>query len=384
MDKKRVLIVDDEPSIIQSVAKVLERKGFEITSCKNSEESLTEIRSGKFNLVIADLMMPRVSGIDLLKTVRNDKNDVPFLIITGYPSINAAVEATKLGAEGFLPKPFTPIELEEAVEKALGGKTEFQSVDALPNSEEIDVDLPFDAREVAKATSPYYVENLQRGDMAIAHPTQREVASDFCPKGQRSCKKFVKSGECKDVCPFVAKAQKNMKQVSSSFSEDTIDVDMPFSFSEVASLTSEAYALSLGRSDIVVVGHYNKAKEISRSIKILAIDDEPVVVNAIRKTYERKGFLVDTAFSSKEALSKIRSMRFDLAIVDLKLGDENGLNLISQLKKTSPETAVIVLTGYASIETAIESVKRGADNYLAKPFTPDELYLATEKSLKVA
>ncbi len=383
--EKRVLIVDDEPNVLDSVSKVLERKGFETVTSRNGEDALKQIQKENFDLVVADLMMPKVSGIELLKTVKNENKKVAFLVITGYPSINTAVEATKYGAGGFLPKPFTPSELEKAVEDALGGTKEYQAVDTLPASEQIDVDLPFDAREVARVTSNEYVKALTRTDIAVTSTQRKEVASDFCPKGQRSCKKFVKSGECKDVCPFVAKAQKNLNAVATKkLTNDPIDVDVPFSLSEVAEYAGEAYALSLGSSDMPVVGHYQKAVKEAMSPKVLIVDDETVVVNSVRKTLEKRGFIVEGVFNSKEALEKAKSSKYNLILVDMKLGNENGLDLIPKLKKLAPETSVVVLTGFASIDTAVESVRRGADDYMAKPFTPEELYTMTNKNLKVA
>lgn len=383
--EKRVLIVDDEPNVLDSVSKILARKGFETVTSKNGEEALKQIRQEKYDLVVADLMMPKVSGIDLLKAVKNENKEIAFLVITGYPSINTAVEAVKYGAGGFLPKPFTPTELEEAVEKALGGTKEYQAVDSLPDSEQIDVDMPFDAREVARATSNQYVESLTRTDLPVAHTQPKEVAADYCPKGQRSCKKYAKTGECKDVCPFIAKAQKNVSAAASKkLSNDPIDVDMPFSISEVAEYAGEAYALSLGTSDMPIVGHYQRAVKAISSPKVLIVDDEAVVVNSVRKTLEKKGFVVEGVFNSREAIEKAKTSKFNLILVDMKLGNENGLDLIPQLKKLAPETSVVVLTGFASIDSAVESVRRGADDYMAKPFTPEELYTMTNKNLKVA
>lgn len=383
--EKRVLIVDDEPSILDSASKILARKGFETVTSKNGEDALRQIKNKNYDLVIADLMMPKVSGIDLLKAVKSENNNIAFLVITGYPSINAAVEATKYGAGGFLLKPFTPVELEQAVEKALGGTKEYQISDTLPTSEQIDVDIPFEAREVARVTSNQYVENLTRTDIPVSQHQQKEVALDFCPKGQRNCKKYVKTGECKDACPFLVKAQKNLEAAATKkLSNDPIDVDMPFSMSEVAKYTGEVFVLSLGQSDMPVVGRYHEVLKAVTSPKILIVDDEAVVVNSVRKTLEKRGFVVEGVFNSKEAIAKVQSNKYNLILVDMKLGEENGLELIPQLKKTSPETSVVVLTGFASIDTAVESVRRGADDYMAKPFTPDELYSMTEKNLKVA
>jgi DNA-binding NtrC family response regulator len=380
----RVLVVDDEANVLESVNKILERKGFEVAKTQNPEDALRQFKGEGFDLVIADLMMPKVSGLELLKAVKNENPGVPFLMITGYPSINTAVEATKNGASGFLPKPFTPVELEEAVEKALGGTKEYEAADALPAEGQIDVDMPFDAREVARATSENYVENLTRSDIAVAHAHKEAKALDFCAKGERSCKKYVKSGECAEICPFVAKAQKEAakSKVQRSFVDDPIDVDMPFSFSEVAAATSEAYAMSLGNSDMPVVGHYQRALKSMTSPKVLVVDDEAVVVNSVRKTLEKRGFSVEGAFNGKEAVAKASQGGYNLVILDMKLGNENGLDLISKLKNASPETSIVVVTGFASIDTAIESVRRGANDYMAKPFTPEELYNVTEKNIR--
>jgi DNA-binding NtrC family response regulator len=378
----RVLVVDDEANVLESVNKILERKGFEVAKTQNPEEALKQVKNKGFDLVIADLMMPKVSGLDLLKAVKNENPNVPFLMITGYPSINTAVEATKNGASGFLPKPFTPVELEEAVEKALGGTEEYEAADTLPAEGQIDVDMPFDAREVARATSASYVENLTRSDIAVAHKVER--ALDFCPKGERSCKKYVKSGECAEICPFVLKAQKDAakSKVQKSFVDDPIDVDMPFSFSEVAAATNEAYAMSLGNSDMPVVGHYQKALKSITSPKVLVVDDEAVVVNSVRKTLEKRGFFVEGVFNGKDAIEKSANGGYNLIILDMKLGNENGLDLISKLRNASPESSIVVVTGFASIDTAIESVRRGANDYMAKPFTPEELYNMAEKNVR--
>jgi DNA-binding NtrC family response regulator len=116
----RVLVVDDESSVCQSVVKVLTRRGFvvdEATCVAAAVETLE--RGERYSVVIADLMMPGESGVDLLKRVRTDWPDVPVLLITGYASVSSAVEAMQHGAAGYLPKPFTPEELEGAVAAVL-------------------------------------------------------------------------------------------------------------------------------------------------------------------------------------------------------------------------------------------------------------------------
>ena len=118
--------------------------------------------------------MPQAGGLDLLKALRGGWPEVPVLIITGFASIPSAVEATRLGATGYLPKPFTPEELEKAVEDvAARGPWKAQAAD------QIDVDIPFSAKEVEEATSSEYVEHLTRSDMTVAQAAPQVAACNL-------------------------------------------------------------------------------------------------------------------------------------------------------------------------------------------------------------
>jgi len=386
--KSNILVVDDEPTVCRSLEKVLRRKGYEVTQALNVSVALDSLGVGqKFDLIIADLMMPQVGGLELLKIVKERWPDTPVLIITGYASIASAVEATQHGAGGYLPKPFTPEELEKAVDEVMAQQLKVEASEPEkgenPNAGQIDVDLPFDRREVAAATSPAYVERLTRSDMPIVEH-KAAPAADFCMLGGRSCKRFAKQGMCKqDECPIIAGERKKAAKFGKvvPIVPDPIDVDMPFSRTEVASMTSEAYADALGPSDMPNLGYWRSEKVAAAAPKVLVVDDEPVVVNSIRKTLSRKSFRVEEAFSGREAMERIMAESFDLVLLDMRLPDANGLDLVADMKKRKPELRVVIVTGYASIDTAVEAIKRGANDYMPKPFTPDELSTMTSKVL---
>jgi DNA-binding NtrC family response regulator len=331
-------------------------------------------------------MMPQVGGLELLKIVKQRWPRTPVLIITGYASIASAVEATQHGAGGYLPKPFTPEELEIAVDAVLAGEPAApqQQKPDLPAAGQIDVDLPFDRREVAQATSLAFVEHLTRSDLPIVEAKPATHAADYCSLGARSCKRFVKQGICKQPeCPIVAGERKKAAKAGKvvPMIDDPIDVDMPFSFSEVASMTSVTYANALGSSDMPNLGYWKPEKKTASVPKVLVVDDEPVVVNSIRKTLARKAFKVEEAFSGREAMARIAAEPFDLVLMDMRLPDANGLDLVEEIKKRRPELRVVIVTGYASIDTAVEAIKRGANDYMPKPFTPDELSTMASKVL---
>ena len=115
-----VLVVDDEVVLCQSVEKILKRKGHVVDAVTSVADALRTLDSGReYDLIVADLMMPQAGGMELLSAVQGSWPDLPVLIITGFSSIQTAIETTKLGAAGYLPKPFTPDELEKAVEDVM-------------------------------------------------------------------------------------------------------------------------------------------------------------------------------------------------------------------------------------------------------------------------
>ena len=115
------------------------------------------------------------------------------------------------------------------------------------------------------------------------------------------------------------------------------------------------------------------------SFDILVVDDEPNIRRTLSLQLESRGHRVRTAGSVEEAQREAAGRRFDLALVDLRLGTGSGLDLLTWLQAEDPALKTVVITAYASIETAVEAMKRGASDYLSKPFGPLELDLAIEK-----
>jgi DNA-binding NtrC family response regulator len=299
-----VLVVDDEPTVCRSVEKILSRKGYRLVGATSVEQALDILEAGPpVSLALVDLMMPGVSGMELIRVATERWPRLPIVVITGYASVASAVEATRLGAVDYLAKPFTPEELEATVASALARGTWRPEPAA-----------------VAKAPRP-----------ASASATD----------------------------------------------DDPIDVDMPFSAREVSAVTGEAYVEALGRGDLPCVGRW--PADARRRRRVLAVDDETVVVNAMRRSLEGRRYRVDEAFSGRAALAQVSTQVYDLVLLDLRMPDLDGLELLPSIRARQPGVPVIVVTGYASIDTAVEAIQRGAADYLAKPFTPDELRRAADR-----
>jgi len=558
METKKILVVDDERGICENVHKILAKKNYEVTQALSAQEALEKMAKESFSLLISDIVMPEKNGLELLKLVKEQWPLTKVIIMTAYASTETAMKAIRLGALDYLPKPFTPKEIRDTVEKALSGELREAPVSEKERKaiKVIDFDIPFDRQEVAKVTGEEYADKLGPSDMPVVEMPSIETLEYYCKVGQKVCDIFKKLGNtCKaglktDACPQAKKGAKAKKEGKSEKASDpkklvgidqpfnyeevasvtgpeylmnlqsdgiafvpyeelkkkmtavmakrrqVIDVDIPFARDEVAKQAGESYADTLGPSDMpsvsvpspetleyyckvglkvcdiykklgntckaglktsecpqlkgkkkatgerkevpdvrkligpdlpfnyeevvsavgpeyvkflrddgLVLMPYEELKQrVSGLMKkeaprkavvyelprkaaeqdILVIDDEAAVNNNIRKILAKKGYSVDQAMNKEEALQKIEAKAYRLALLDLKMPGVQGLELLQAIREKSPETLVIIITGYASIETAVESARLGAVDYLPKPFTPDEIRKVTEDAIRLA
>jgi DNA-binding response OmpR family regulator len=556
----KILVVDDEKRICHNVEKILAKNNYEVTHALSAQDALDKMAQESYSLLISDIVMPEQNGLELLKLVKQEWPLTKAIMMTAYASIETAMKAVRLGALGYIPKPFTPDELRSLVENALSGELEEapttaeerQTIDAIdvdipferdevskyageayadmlgpsdmpvveiqvPESLEnycevgdmvcdifkklgatckagvktsecpqkkakkgkaarkgkdkgfdatkligidqpfsykevtsitgpeyvqnlqqdgvaflpyeelkknarhmmtkerqhIDVDMPFDRDEVAEQTGTQYTEQLGRSDMPTVEITASDALENFCEVGDMvcdifkklgaTCKAGVKTNECPQKKAKKGKAAKKGKVIRFDATK-LIGIDQPFNFDEVTAITGPDYIQNLHHEDIVIKPYEELKKEFARISKepvvrtaaeqpmmhaavdnrILVIDDEVAVNNNIRKILVKKGFEVDQAVTKDEALDKIQAGTYPLILLDLRIPGVRGLELLKALRDQNPDSKVIIITGYASIETAVEAARLGAVDYLAKPFTPDEIRDATTKAFRLA
>jgi DNA-binding NtrC family response regulator len=120
----------------------------------------------------------------------------------------------------------------------------------------------------------------------------------------------------------------------------------------------------------------------SEQINILLLDDEPIVSKRLKPALERKGYYVESFIRSIDALTRFHEREFDLVITDLKMEGIDGMEFLTEVKKLKPQTEVIVITGFATMETAKESFQQGVLDFLAKPFKLKEMQEAVAKAVK--
>ena len=118
----------------------------------------------------------------------------------------------------------------------------------------------------------------------------------------------------------------------------------------------------------------------SPTARILVIDDEKRIRQTVTSCLEHEGHAVTTVATAQEAEDAVRHEPFDLAFLDLRLGGTSGIDLLPELLEQQPNLKVVVITAYASVETAVEAMKRGASDYLPKPFSPAQVRVAAERA----
>jgi len=115
---------------------------------------------------------------------------------------------------------------------------------------------------------------------------------------------------------------------------------------------------------------------------ILLVDDEPNVRTVFSDVLKRVGYRVKAVENGHKAIKEVEEKAYNLALVDLRMPNMDGIEVLENIKKTKPEVPVIIYTGYGSITTAVEAMRKGAADYLNKPFSPEELKLVIKKVLE--
>jgi signal transduction histidine kinase len=118
---------------------------------------------------------------------------------------------------------------------------------------------------------------------------------------------------------------------------------------------------------------------MDEKMKIMVVDDELIVRESLYNWFRKEGHVVETASSGFEALAKLEKNTFQIMFVDIRMSGMDGLELLEKVKGKYPDTMVVIITAYGSIESAVKAMKTGASDYLLKPFKPDQLSLVMER-----
>ena len=120
---------------------------------------------------------------------------------------------------------------------------------------------------------------------------------------------------------------------------------------------------------------------MNNQVRILVVDDEPKMCHLIKQILKREGYQIDVSFSGIEALQKIKSFNYHLLLTDLEMPEVDGIELTRKAKKQNPEIRVIMVTGNATVDASIRSLRNRIDGYIRKPFNISELRKVVRQTL---
>lgn len=125
-----------------------------------------------------------------------------------------------------------------------------------------------------------------------------------------------------------------------------------------------------------------EVKSLTQGASVLIVDDDAGIRKTLSKILEKEGYLVETVENGQQAIKASNKRFFNVALIDIRLPDMEGTRLLERLKEHEPKMVKIIITGYASLQNAIEAVNKGADGYVLKPFDATELLVMIEKHLE--
>jgi DNA-binding NtrC family response regulator len=110
-----------------------------------------------------------------------------------------------------------------------------------------------------------------------------------------------------------------------------------------------------------------------RPLRVMVLDDEPIVGKRLKPALEKSGYEVETLEDGRLALARMEEAAFDVVVTDIRMEEVDGIEVLDHVLKRFPDTKVVLITGYATLEIAREAMLKGAFDFIAKPFTPDDL-----------
>ncbi|MBW2603209.1 MAG: response regulator [Deltaproteobacteria bacterium] len=176
-------------------------------------------------------------------------------------------------------------------------------------------------------------------------------------------------GECVTVCPV---------EVPDSFNaglskRKAVYLPVPHAIPNAYVIDTDACSRCGECEAICPTGAVKLLEEVRQDFRILVVDDELIMRDSLRAWLEDEGFAVDMAASGPEALNHLSKQAYELMLVDIKMPGMDGVELLQKVKEVFPDLSVVMMTAYATVETAVEAMKIGALDYLLKPFDPDTL-----------
>jgi len=352
-DLIQILVVDDDPLVLAGFREILSRAGFSVVACSSGQAAVDLLAEKKFSVVLTDLFMPRISGMDVLNAALSADPDCVVIVVTGFASVRGAVDALRRGAADYVIKPCEDDELLHRIRLGL----ERAEMRVELRSKELDSE-----KMKAIAQTAVTVNDQINTPLNVILNSAEYIRLTRLPD----------STDVRQSLDFIVQEVAKIKSVIQKLAT----VANPARTREYSVGQHRMIDLELPRAKAIPAPSAS-----SRRQKILVVDDEQFMVHTLAKILEVLGYDVVSAFGGREAYEKFVAERVDLVVSDVHMPDMNGIELMTSIKSRDPEFPVILVTGYGVEDARKTAGEYHADGFLGKPFRIEELRQIIEKTL---
>jgi len=367
-EKTLVLIVDDDLLFIDSLSDILKEKGYEVAAVKSGKEALKKVKGTPFDIVLLDIKMPVMDGVEAFKGIKKITPRIPVIMMTAFSAEDLIKDALKEGAYGVLHKPLDIDKVIAMIEAAKKDGCLAMVVDDDPNTRETLKDI--------LENKGLVVTLAKDGEQAIKIAKERPEDVVFIDMKLPVLNGLETYLELKKINPRITAI------MITAYREEMQDLIE-------AALRQDAYACLYKPLDpqkiLQLIEEITQKRRAEAHVvkTILIVDDEVNTRRTLNDIFTNKGHKVVEAASEAEALEKAQKVKPDLVLLDVRLVDDmEGHRLCRQIKGIKGLAAkVIVYTGKIDVIDAVAAKKAGADDYCVKGADPRLLIEAVEKLL---
>ena len=338
MNQFSILVVDDDYASRLMLKKALEQEKYVVTLCSSGNDALTLLQNQSFDMVLTDLIMQGISGIDLLERVRELNKDMATILLTGHASIETAIQAIRLGASDYLLKPINLEELQIRVKRA------FERVELEKRLYEAERKLTYNA---TIATTNHEINQPLTVIISAIDMVKMELQ-----------KLNVNNQRLTNYLQLMHKSSLRIANILRKLREIT---------------SPKIQDVPLGMKMIEIRDEKSGSAVDSRYI--LVIEDEEHLRQIIQSVLSSESYKVILAETAREGIDLYKADKelIEVVILDFNLPDANGLNVFRQLKTLNPEVKVLLTSGFDVDDSAREAIKLGALEYIRKPFNRQQI-----------
>jgi len=349
---ERILVVDDDQIVLMGFEGILKQAGFKVSAVASAQEAKKLLKTKSFDLVLTDLVLREEDGIAVLKKTKEVSPETVVIVITGFASVNSAIEALRQGAFDYIIKPCEDEELLIRVRRGLERKQMVQEIREKEIQEE---------RLKAIAQTAVTVNDQINTPLNVIQASTeflRGAVSERNPSLQESLE-YIESEVTK------------IKEVVSRLARIVDPRITEYALHEITMVDLDGSKVQNEVSDSSKPSETSKEEE--PRYRILVVDDEEFMLYSLSKLLGLMGFETVTAGNGEAALNVLDSDSIDLVITDVNMPGMSGIELLKKIKQKNHELPVIIITGFGIEKAQALAKDNKADGFLPKPFRMNDI-----------